>query len=70
MKKTVVTTVIVAGAFLSSFSASAQYKTDNMPEDAPKAEVQAILDEAADAETPVIITLEQALEIALSEMCR
>ena len=67
MKKTVVTTVIVAGAFLSSFSASAQYKTDNTPEDAPKAEVQAILDEAADAETPVIITLEQALEIALSE---
>lgn len=48
---------------MTSFSASAQYKS----EDVPNAEVQTILEEAASAETPVVITLEQALEIALSE---
>ena len=67
MKKTVVTTVIVAGTLLASFSASAQYKADAVTEDAPKTEVQTILEEAEAAETPVTITLEQALEIALSE---
>ena len=67
MKKTVVTTVIVAGTLLASFSASAQYKANANTEDAPKTEVQTILEEAEAAETPVIITLEQALEIALSE---
>ena len=66
MKKTVVTSVIVAGTLMASFSASAQYKT-NEPEDASKAAVQEILKEAEAAETPVAITLEQALEIALSE---
>ena len=67
MKKTVVTTVIVAGTLLASFSASAQYKADAVTENAPKTEVQTILEEAEAAETPVTITLEQALEIALSE---
>ena len=67
MKKTVVTTVIVAGTLLASFSASAQYKADANTADAPKTEVQTILEEAEAAQTPVIITLEQALEIALSE---
>ena len=62
-----VTTVIVAGTLLASFSASAQYKANANTEDAPKTEVQTILEEAEAAETPVIITLEQALEIALSE---
>ncbi len=67
MKKTVVTTVIVAGTLLASFSASAQYKANANTENAPKTEVQTILEEAEAAETPVTITLEQALEIALSE---
>jgi outer membrane protein TolC len=67
MKKTVVTTVIVAGTMLASFSASAQFRTKNAPENAPDPEVQAILTQAEAAETPVVITLEQALEIALSE---
>ena len=67
MKKTVVTTVIVAGTLLTSFSASAQYKANANTENAPKTEVQTILEEAEAAEEPVIITLEQALEIALSE---
>ena len=59
--------MIVAGTLLASFSASAQYKANANTEDAPKTEVQTILEEAEAAETPVIITLEQALEIALSE---
>ena len=59
--------MIVAGTLLASFSASAQYKADANTEDAPKTEVQTIQEEAEAAQTPVIITLEQALEIALSE---
>ena len=57
MKKLAVTAVIIAGALLSQTDAFAQYRTD----------AQAIIDEAKSSETPVIITLEQALEIALSE---
>ncbi len=60
MKKLAVTTAVVAGVLAASFSASAQYKTDN-------SEVQTILEAADSAETPVVITLEQALKIGLSE---
>lgn len=56
MKKLKVATVILAGIMLASFTASAQY-----------AETQLILEQAENAETPVVITLEQALKIALSE---
>ncbi len=59
--------MIIAGTILAPVSVSAQYKTKNAPEDAPKSEVQTILEQAETAEEPVIITLEQALEIALSE---
>ena len=60
MKKLAVTTSVIAGILALSFSASAQYKTD-------PAEVQTILEAADSAETPVVITLEQALMIGLSE---
>ncbi len=66
MKKLAVITVILAGTVLAPVSVSAQYRK-NAPEEAPKSEVQAILEKADSAETPVVITLEQALEIALSE---
>ncbi len=66
MKKLAVITVIIAGAVLSPVSVSAQYKK-NAPEEAPKSETQMILELADSSETPVVITLEQALEIALSE---
>ena len=56
MKKLKVATVILAGIMLASFTASAQYT-----------ETQLILEQAENAETPVVITLEQALKIALSE---
>jgi outer membrane protein TolC len=52
MKKTVVTTVIAASFLLTSLSAFAQVQTNTEPEN---------------AEAPVVITLEEALEIALSE---
>ena len=60
MKKLAVVTAIIAGLLAASFSASAQYKTENP-------EVQTILEAADSAETPVVITLEQALKIGLSE---
>ncbi len=59
--------MIIAGSVLAPVSVSAQYRTNDAPEDAPKSEVQTILEQAEAAEEPVIITLEQALEIALSE---
>ena len=65
MKKLAVTTVILAGVLLASFSASAQYKTKDAPEAASQAQV--ILENADSSETPVTISLEEALQIALSE---
>ncbi len=65
MKKLAVITVILAGAVMAPVSVSAQYKK-NAPEE-PKSEVRIILEQADSSETPVVITLEQALEIALSE---
>ena len=60
MKRLAVTTVIIAGVLASAFDASAQYKSESP-------EVQTILEAADSAETPVVITLEQALKIGLSE---
>ena len=56
MKKLAVTAMIIAGALLSH-SAFAQYNT----------EAKQLMEDAKVSETPVVITLEQALEIALSE---
>ena len=67
MKKLAVTAVIIAGMVLSHADAFAQFKTKNAPQEAPKTESDLILEEAASSEAPVIITLEQALQIALSE---
>ena len=65
MKKSVVIAALVAGTFMLPFSASAQYKTNDVPES--NSQTQEILAQAESSETPVVITLEQALEIALSE---
>lgn len=67
MKKLAVTTVILAGLVFSQSAALAQYKTKNAPEEAPKTETELLLEQAESSETPVVITMEQALEIALSE---
>ena len=67
MKKLAVTAVIIAGMVFSHADAFAQFKTKNASEEAPKTESDLILEEAASSEAPVIITLEQALQIALSE---
>ena len=64
MEKLAVTAVILTGAILSTIDASAQYKTD----EAIKEEGQLILDEVKKSnDQPVVISLEQALKIALSE---
>ena len=63
MKKLAVTAMILAGVLQSQLDTFAQYKTDEVQ----KSEAQTIMDDAKTSETPVIITLEQALEIALSE---
>ena len=54
MKKLVVTMVISAGLMLLHTAAFAQYNT-------------AAVEETPKMETPVVITLEEALQIALSE---
>ena len=59
--------MIIAGMAFSNADAFAQYRTANASEEAPKSESELILEEAASSEAPVIITLEQALQIALSE---
>ena len=66
MKKLAVTTVILAGLLACPFAGFAQYKDKNSAEEAPKTKTDLILEEV-NAAKPVVITLEQALEIALSE---
>ena len=67
MKKLAVTTVILAGLMACPSAASAQYRDKKSAEDAPKTKTDLILEEAGVAKQSVVITLEQALEIALSE---
>ena len=67
MKNLAVTTVILAGMLFSQTSAYAQFKSKKTAEEAPKTETDLLLEKADFSETPVVITLEQALEIALSE---
>lgn len=59
--------ITAAGLLALSQPADAQYKKGKEPVDTVKTEAQLIMEEAAVAEKPVVITLEQALEIALSE---
>ena len=67
MKKLAVTALIMTGMVLSHSFAHAQYKDGKASEPETKTEAQLILEQAESSETPVVITLEQALEIALSE---
>ena len=67
MKNLAVTTVILAGMLFSQASAYAQFKSKKTAEEAPKTETDLLLEKADSSEAPVVITLEQALEIALSE---
>lgn len=67
MKKLEVVTAVIAVMILTSFSASAQYRAKSEPEAAPETETKIILEQAESSEAPVVITLEQALKIALSE---
>ena len=57
--------VIFAGMMLSNPAAFAQFKKN--VEEAPKTETDLLIEKAETSETPVVITLDQALQIALSE---
>ena len=59
--------MIIAGMMFSHADAFAQYRTGGASQETQKSESELILEEAASSETPVVITLEQALQIALSE---
>lgn len=67
MKKSVVIMMSLAVMLLTSLSVSAQYKDRKSAEQTPKTETDLLLEQVQSAEKPVVITLEQALEIALSE---
>jgi len=67
MKKIRLTTAILAGLLVCPFIATAQFKNKKTEQDVPKTETDLLLEQAQTAENPVVITLEQALQIALSE---
>lgn len=67
MKKLAVFTVIASGLVLSSAASRAQYRTDAAVQDNPESVVPSLPGQAGSPDSPVVITLEQALEIALSE---
>ena len=67
MKKNLAVLSVILAGILAPDAVHAQYRDKDVQEEAPKTESQLILEEAESSETPVVITLEQALEIALSE---
>lgn len=67
MKKLAVFTVIASGLVLSSAALRAQYRTDAAVQDNPENVVPSLPGQTGSPEAPVVITLEQALQIALSE---
>lgn len=67
MKKIIAFALVSASLALLPLEGFAQYKKKKDGKETPKTEVQLILEEADSAETPVVISLEQALKIALSE---
>lgn len=67
MKKIIAFGLVSASLALLPLEGFAQYKKKKDDKETPKTEVQLILEEADSAETPVVISLEQALKIALSE---
>lgn len=67
MKKIIAFGLVSASLALLPLEGFAQYKKKKDGKETPKTEVQLILEEAYSAETPVVISLEQALKIALSE---
>ena len=59
--------MILTGFLGVHFTASAQFRDKNPVQEQPKTEAEMLLEKAESAQEPVVITLEQALEIALSE---
>ena len=59
--------MILAGLLGVQFTAFAQFKDKKAVQEQPETEAEMLLKKAESAQEPVVITLEQALEIALSE---
>ena len=66
MKKFFVKIVVTAGLLSIPFAADAQYRNDVQSVEGTS-DAQMLIEQASASETPIVITLEQALEIALSE---
>ena len=62
MKSKTVKTLVLAAMVMLPGSASAQYR-DKAAEETPKTEADLILEQAENAQEPVVITLEQALPL-------
>ena len=68
MKKNLAVFSVIAAGILFPTAADAKFRNKGSEEEvAPMTESQLLIQEAETSETPVVITLEQALEIALSE---
>ncbi len=67
MKKLAVFTVIAAGLVFPSVASDAQYRTKTSVKESPENGTLPIPEQADSSDAPLVITLEQALEIALSE---
>ena len=67
MKMIKLTTVAFAGFLALPCIATAQFKDKKVAEETPKTEAEILLEKAETAQQPVVITLDQALQIALSE---
>ena len=67
MKKIKLTTVVSACLLIVPAAVSAQYRNGEAAEQAQKTQAEHLLDQVEASQTPVALTLEQALQIALSE---
>ena len=67
MKKLAVTTLILAGVLIEPLMVSAQYRNKKDADQVQKSESDLILEQAESSDSSVVITLDQALQIALSE---
>ena len=67
MRKITIEALMSLGLLALAVEAPAQYKNKKNVEETPKTETEIILEKADSSESPVIINLDQAIQIALSE---
>lgn len=67
MKNLTVTTAVIAGLLAMPLVSTAQFRDKKTADEAPKTEADILLEKAESADSAICLTLEQALQIALSE---